>query len=98
VELVPESGSVFSIFIPSADEQTLEHEKKICAEETFNGKGKRVLVMDDEIYVRDVLDSMLVNLIDLVQVLKKCLQNRNNFSIIFALNFNLVSIYQSLFF
>jgi PAS domain S-box-containing protein len=61
VESVPGSGSVFSIFIPSADST----EKEPClsvSDSSFNGIGKKVLVMDDEIYVRDVLGSMLEQL------------------------------------
>ena len=62
VENTSESGTLFSIYIPASADSSEKEKGLSGSDSAFNGIGKRVLVMDDEMYVRDVLGSMLEQL------------------------------------
>ncbi|HSW60076.1 MAG TPA: ATP-binding protein, partial [bacterium] len=62
VENTSEKGTLFSIYIPASADSTEKEKGLSGSDSSFNGIGKKVLVMDDEIYVRDVLGSMLEQL------------------------------------
>jgi two-component system, cell cycle sensor histidine kinase and response regulator CckA len=62
IESTSETGTLFSIYIPASADSTEKETGLSGSDSSFNGIGKKVLVMDDEIYVRDVLGSMLEQL------------------------------------
>lgn len=56
---VPGEGSTFSVFLPASDQVPDAEEPRDEQEEGEGPRGARVLVMDDEDYVRDVAAGML---------------------------------------
>jgi CheY-like chemotaxis protein len=62
VENTSESGTLFSIYIPASADSSEKETDLSISRSSFNGMGKKVLVMDDEIYVREVFGSMLEQL------------------------------------
>jgi CheY-like chemotaxis protein len=59
VESEPGKGSVFHVYLPAAHDQISTTDRASSA--TFVGQG-RVLVMDDEEHIREVLEEMLTDL------------------------------------
>ena len=52
-------GSTFSIFIPAAREKERNVKEKITVSYGMIGTGRKVLIMDDEYFVRDILGTIL---------------------------------------
>lgn len=53
-------GSTFSIFIPAAKEKEKSVKEKVTPSYAVIGAGRKVLIMDDEHFVRDILGTILV--------------------------------------
>lgn len=62
VENTSETGTLFSIYIPAAAQIMEKEDISAGNDRKFDGRGRKVLVMDDEIYVREVFGSMLEQL------------------------------------
>jgi len=56
VESEPGKGTTFSVYIPASQHKEIKHIETAPAHHTGNGT---IVVMDDEIYLRDILNEML---------------------------------------
>ena len=61
VESEPGSGSAFMVYLPASDKVLVEEEKAAVVEEVRKGRGK-ILLIDDEEMILDVGSQMLSNL------------------------------------
>ena len=59
VESIFGKGTTFKVYLPASDRKVIQQPRE--DRELLSGKGK-ILIMDDEMMVRDVLDQMLVKL------------------------------------
>ena len=54
------AGSTFSIFIPASKEKEKANIENLHSSNPAAGRGRKVLIMDDEHFVRDILGTILV--------------------------------------
>ncbi|HNW81523.1 MAG TPA: LytS/YhcK type 5TM receptor domain-containing protein [bacterium] len=56
------NGSIFSIFIPATKGKEIIADEQLSQSHAVFGDGRKILVMDDEYFIREVLGSMLEQL------------------------------------